>query len=68
MEDIIVTGQNFFDHLNKLRQVIERLRQANLKLKAKKCKFFQKEVTFLGHVVSDNGVKTDPVKTRVVEE
>lgn len=65
---IIDTGQDFFDHLNNLREVIERLREANLKLKAKKCKFFQEEVTFLGHVVSENGVKTDPVKTRAVEE
>lgn len=40
LDDIIVTGQEFFDHLNNLRQVIERLRQANLKLKAKKCKLF----------------------------
>lgn len=65
---IIDTGQDFFDHLNNLREVIERLREVNLKLKAKKCKFFQEEVTFLGHVVSENGVKTDPVKTRAVEE
>ena len=35
--------------------MFDRLERANLKLKAKKCSFFGKEVTFLGHVVSENG-------------
>lgn len=46
--------------------VFDRLENANLKLKAKKCSFFKQEVTFLGHIVSREGVKTDPSKTRAV--
>ena len=42
--------------------VLKRFRKANLKLKPKKCKLFQKAVSFLGHVVSDKGIHTDPSK------
>lgn len=38
----------------------------NLKVKAKKCSFFKPEVQFLGHVVTANVIKTDPVKTEAI--
>ncbi|GBM48452.1 Transposon Ty3-I Gag-Pol polyprotein [Araneus ventricosus] len=44
----------------------KRLQNANLKLSPKKCRFFQKEVTYLGHVISAEGVKTDPGKIKAV--
>ena len=65
--DIIVMGTSFEDHLNNLAQVFDRLRSANLKLKPTKCSFACKEVTFLGHTVSDQGVATDPTLTEKVE-
>ena len=45
-----------------MEEVFGRLREAGLKLKPQKCRFLQKEVTYLGHVVSENGVSTDPSK------
>ncbi|GBO40610.1 Retrovirus-related Pol polyprotein from transposon 297 [Araneus ventricosus] len=54
------------EHLNNLRKVFQRLQKANLKLNPKKCRFFQKEVTYLGHVISAEGVKTDPGKIKAV--
>ena len=45
-----------------------RLRQANLKVKPSKCKFFRREVTFLGQEVSAAGVRPDREKVRVVSE
>ena len=44
------------------------LSRAGLKLKPEKCKFFQKSVQFLGHVISEHGIGTDPEKTRAVAE
>ena len=49
------------------RLVFDRLRRAGLKLKAKKCKLFQKTVKFLGHVVSKEGVQCDPEKVECVQ-
>ena len=51
-----------------MEEVISRLGKAGLKLSAKKCHFFRETVRFLGHIVSGDGISTDPEKTRVVEE
>lgn len=45
---------------------MDRLNMAGLKLKPKKCTFFRTEIQFLGHIVSRNGVKTDPKKVEAV--
>lgn len=52
----------------RLRNVFQCLRAACLKLKTPKSKFAQKEVRYLGHVVSAEGVRTDPDKTKAVAE
>lgn len=60
LDDVIVFGRTFEDKLRCLGEVFGRLRTANLKLRPEKCFFFQKKVTFLGHVVSSEGVLPDP--------
>ena len=68
LDDIIVWSAIFYKHLHRLRQVFDRIRKAGLKLKPAKCQFLKKRVTFLGHVVSSQGIETDPEKTRDVDE
>ena len=69
LDDIIVLAKNSFDEaITNLQCVFDRLRDANLKLKPKKCTLFQKQVEFLGHVVSDKGVSCDPEKLSAVRE
>jgi len=63
LDDVIIIGQTFEDHLGNLISVLERLRGVNLKAKPLKCAFFQKQVLYLGHIVSPDGVATDPSKT-----
>ena len=67
IDDIIVFSQSFPEHLNRLRSVLQRLTEAGLKLKPGKCKFAQKEVHYLGHIVSAEGICSDPGKTKAVE-
>ncbi len=62
-DDIIIFGRTFQEHLQNLQAVFEQLRQAGLRLKPPKCSFLQSEVLYLGHVVSREGVATDPSKT-----
>ncbi|KAK3703410.1 hypothetical protein QZH41_003909 [Actinostola sp. cb2023] len=57
---------SFEEHLHRLRLVFSRIRQAGLKLKPAKCQFLKQRVTFLGHVVSSQGIETDPEKTKAV--
>jgi hypothetical protein len=68
LDDIVVFGSSANEHLQRLEMVFQRLLQAGLKLKPEKCKFFQRSVSFLGHVISDQGIGTDPEKTRAVAE
>ena len=60
----LIFSKTAAQHLEHLRTVFLRLRQAKLKLKPKKCHFYQKEVAFLGHVVNEEGVSTDPSKVQ----
>ncbi|GFU14685.1 retrovirus-related Pol polyprotein from transposon 297 [Nephila pilipes] len=66
LDDIIIVGKTFEEHLSNIRKVSQRLQKANLKLSPKKCKFFRKEVSYLGHVISSEGVKIDPKKIKSV--
>ena len=52
LDDVVVFARSPEEHLNRLGMVFDRLRRAGLKLKPEKCNFFQRSVTFLGHVVS----------------
>ena len=58
--DIIVFSASLEDHIKHLRLVFERLKQQGVKLKPKKCTIFQREVMFLGRIVSKEGYKLDP--------
>ena len=67
LDDVIVIGKSFEDMIKNLGVVFERLQQSGLKLKARKCQLFGKEVEFLGHIISEKGVETDPSKTQCIE-
>lgn len=66
LDDIIILGRSFEDHVQNLDTVFQRLRQAGLRLKPGKCAFFKEEVQYLGHIISREGVRTDPAKTAKV--
>jgi len=68
LDDVIVISPDFQTHVSRLREVFERLRGADIKLKPSKCALLQPEVKYLGHVVGRNGVATDPEKVRAIEE
>ena len=68
LDDVIVVGRNFEEHLLHLKSVFQRMRESNLKLKPTKCALCLEKVNFLGHVVSRDGVATDPAKTNKVAQ
>jgi len=68
VDDVIIVGRNFAEHLKNVETVLQRFKRAQLLLKPKKCSFFQKEVRFLGHVVSAEGIAVDPRKTAVIRQ
>jgi hypothetical protein len=60
-------GRSFEEACINTQAVLDRFRQANVKLKASKTKLFQLKVNFLGHVVSREGIETDRVKIACVQ-
>ena len=60
LDDVIVFGKTFQEHLRRLELVLGRILSSGLKLKPSKCHLFQEEVAFLGHIVGADGVKPDP--------
>ena len=66
LDDIIVLGKSFDEHLDNLTRVFEPLRNSNLKLSTTKCCLCQTQVTYLGYVVTRNGIEPDPKKIEAV--
>ena len=66
LDDIIILGKTFQEHLCNLRAVFDQIRSANLKLKPRKCILCRQSVQFLGHIVPREGVAMDPSKTEKV--
>lgn len=67
IDDILVFSKNLEDHMHHLDQVFDRLKKANLKLKPSKCHFGVKQVNYLGHILTKEGVTTDPEKIHIVK-
>jgi len=68
LDNVIIYSDSFEGMLSRLGQVFARLRSANLKLNPKKCSFFKKKIKYLGHIVSKEGIKTDPETISAVRD
>ena len=68
LDDILIFSPNNETHLKHLREVFQRLREADLKLKASKCNFFKKHIQYLGHLVSGEGIEPLPEKLESLKE
>ena len=66
IDDILVYSKNEEEHEEHLRLVLQKLREHQLYAKFSKCEFWLKEVSFLGHIISNGGVAVDPKKVRDV--
>ena len=68
MDDIIIYSATIHEHISRLTGIFTRLRQANLKLQPDKCEFLRKEVVYLGHVITKDGVKPNPAKIECIQK
>jgi hypothetical protein len=66
IEDILVYSKSMEEYEDHLQILLYRLREHQLYTKFSKCEFWIKEVPFLGHVVSPEGIAVDPIKVKEV--
>ena len=67
MDDIIIFSGSLEQHLQDIKIVLQTLRDVNLKIQSDKSEFLRKEVEFLGHVVTTEGVKPNPNKIQAIK-
>lgn len=67
LDDIVVYGKNIQDHNTKLQEVFQCLEKHSLRLQPSKCNILLREITYLGHKISENGIKPDETKLECVK-
>jgi hypothetical protein len=67
LDDVLIYSRNMEEHKDHLKQVFQLLKSHNLHLKLSKCSFARDKLEFLGHVISKEGVATDPTKVSIVQ-
>ena len=68
LDDVIVVSKTYSEHIDRLKQVFNRFRQAGMKLSPQKCHLFRDKVRYVGHIVSSDGIATDPEKTSKIAQ
>lgn len=68
LDDIVVFGSTLEEHYRNVVVILERLRVTGLKLQPDKCEFLRPELEFLGHVITEEGVKPNPNKNSAVRD
>ena len=66
IDDVLVYSDNLLEHRQHVNLVLETLAKAGLHLDIKKCEFEVKEVTYLGMIISTEGVRMDPKKVEAI--
>ena len=67
LDDIIIFLKTPREHIERLRRVFQRIHEAGLKLKPKKCEFFKTRIPFLGHIVSRDGIECNPKQIEAIK-
>jgi hypothetical protein len=68
LDDILIYSDNLEEHRKHVLKVLEALSEVGLHLKPEKCEFHQREVKYLGFIISTSGTKMDPAKVVTIQE
>ncbi|GBP97604.1 Retrovirus-related Pol polyprotein from transposon 297 [Eumeta japonica] len=68
LDDIIIFSTSLQEHLESITKIFQRLKEVNLKIQLDKSEFMKKETKFLGHVVSEEGIRPNPDKIACVQQ
>jgi len=68
VDDILITSPSLEKHYEHIQRVLEKFMEYNVTVNLEKCQFFKSEATFLGHIISNQGVKMDNSKLQTVQD
>ena len=68
LDDIVIFSKDLASHLKRLETMFQKLEQARLKLKPYKCELFHRQITYLGHIASAQGIVTNEGKIDAIRE
>jgi hypothetical protein len=68
LDDILVYSKSEEEHEQHLRMVLQVLREHQLYAKLRKCSFYQRQIHYLGHIISEEGIAVDPEKVEAIRE
>ena len=63
VDDVLVYGKDAVEHETRLHATLKRIKEAGITLNENKCQFYKSQITFLGHVINQHGISSDPKKT-----
>lgn len=68
MDDVLILGKTLNEHVKNVIKILRKLRGANLRINEAKSEFLITEIHYLGHLVNENGIQTDPEKIKAISE
>jgi hypothetical protein len=68
LDEILIYSKSEEEHEHHLRMVLQVLRENHMYAKLIKCSFYQKQIHYLGHIISKDGIAVDPEKTESIRE
>jgi len=66
LDDVLIYSNTLHQHRKDDSNILEAIRKSGMKLKPSKCEFHERETEYLGFIIGQEGVKTDPVKTQAI--
>ncbi|KAK3741240.1 hypothetical protein QZH41_008178 [Actinostola sp. cb2023] len=66
IDDTLVYGRDQKEHDERLEKVLARIKEAGITLNSNKCEYSKRQVTFLGHVIDESGIRPDPAKIKAI--
>jgi len=66
LDDVLIYSNTLQQHRKDVSNILEAIRKSGMKVKPSKCEFHQSETEYLGFIIGQEGVKTDPVKTQAI--
>lgn len=67
VDDVLIISETIEDHCDHIKKVLEKFDEYNVTVNPEKCRFSKKEVTFLGHIISEYGIRMDPQKIETIQ-